>query len=294
VNGNLRGGAVLIVNTGARHGRDRFDSVRGLLAAGGVPLAAAIAAESGAALVRAVREAVAGGARMIVLGGGDGTVSAAVDHLVNGDTVLGILPLGTANSFARSVNIPLDLEAAVEVIAAGRVAAVDLGRINEDYFANVATIGFSTAIGATMPPLLKKALGRFSYPVVGAGRLLRHQPFRCTIEDEAGAHSFRCLEVRIANGAFQGGVRISEEADVRSGEIVIQVMKAESRLQVVRSWARMAAGSAPLPSDMASLRVRKARLTADPVQEVSVDGERTVSTPVDISVAPHALRLIVP
>src|SRR3546814_2461195 len=74
------------------------------------------------------------------------------------------LPLGTANSFARTLGIPLDLPGAVDVIANGRRARIDLGAINNDYFANVAAIGLPSLVGSTIPDGLKRVLGRHRPP----------------------------------------------------------------------------------------------------------------------------------
>src|SRR3546814_2360379 len=76
------------------------------------------------------------GAKMVIVGGGDGSVSGSVDSFVDKDCIFALLPLGTANSFARTLGIPLDLPGAVDVIANGRRARIDLGAINNDYFAN--------------------------------------------------------------------------------------------------------------------------------------------------------------
>src|SRR3546814_18304232 len=82
----------------------------------------------------------------MILGGGDGTISGLVDHLVGTGTALGVLPLGTANSFARTLGIPLDIAGAVEVLRTGTRKRIDLGMIDKDYFANCAAIGISPQI----------------------------------------------------------------------------------------------------------------------------------------------------
>ena len=80
-------------------------------------------------------------APMVIVGGGDGSLSSAVDHFIGTNTVFAILPLGTANSFARTLGIPLDLDGAIDVIAKGRRKRIDLGCIDGDYFANAAAHG---------------------------------------------------------------------------------------------------------------------------------------------------------
>src|SRR3546814_10016214 len=88
---------------------------------------------------------------MVIVGGGDGSVSGSVDSFVDKDCIFALLPLGTENSFARTLGIPLDLPGADDVIAIGRRARIDLGAIHNDYFANVAAIGVPSLVGSTIP-----------------------------------------------------------------------------------------------------------------------------------------------
>jgi diacylglycerol kinase (ATP) len=112
--------AALIVNTRARRGREQVARARRLLATLGVSLAVFYAPRGSARLPATVRAALDAGCDLIILGGGDGTVSAAVDLLAHHRAVLGLLPLGTANDFARTLGIPADLDAACAVIARGK------------------------------------------------------------------------------------------------------------------------------------------------------------------------------
>ena len=110
-----------------------------------------------------VREEMTKGRKFIILGGGDGSISSVVDHLAYASVVFGLLPLGTANSFARTLGIPLDLKGAIDVLVNGKVADVDLAKINEDYFANGSSIGMPAIVGRATPHSLKKWLGRGAY-----------------------------------------------------------------------------------------------------------------------------------
>src|SRR5688500_1908097 len=102
-----------------------FEEARRLLEEAGVELLAADAVRNPKFLDDHVRDAVAAGAPMIIVGGGDGSMSGTIDHLVGHDCVFAVLPLGTANSFARTLGIPLDLAGAVAVIAGGERRRID-------------------------------------------------------------------------------------------------------------------------------------------------------------------------
>ncbi|NDU79681.1 diacylglycerol kinase, partial [Actinomadura sp. DSM 109109] len=135
-------------------------------------------------LTKHVEEAVAAGAPMIIVGGGDGSLSSAVDYLVGKDTVFALLPLGTANSFARSMNIPLDLEGAIDVIANGVRRRVDLGMIDDDYYANNAAIGIAPQIAESVPHWLKGTFGKAGYLFWAARVLISYKPFTVVVNGE--------------------------------------------------------------------------------------------------------------
>lgn len=96
---------------------------------------------SGMEIERTIRDALGGGVHGIVAGGGDGTISTAVEVLAHGTVPLGVLPLGTLNHFAKDLGIPLDLPGAVRVIAAGHLSHIDLGEVNGHIFINNSSIG---------------------------------------------------------------------------------------------------------------------------------------------------------
>ena len=158
--------AMLVVNAESRRGAAAFEEVRDKLAAAGLELMDAHAVQNPEVMEPIVKAAIAK-APMVIVGGGDGTLSSAVDHFVGTDTVFAVLPLGTANSFARTLGLPLDLDGAIEVIAHGRRKRIDLGIIDGDYFANAAALGLSPLIADTVPHGLKRYLGMVGYLVVG-------------------------------------------------------------------------------------------------------------------------------
>src|SRR5215207_908290 len=132
--------AILIVNAKSRQGAAAFDEARRLLGEAGIELIETHAVKNPKKMGGLVKAAIAK-APMVIIGGGDGTLSETVDFFLGTDTVFAILPLGTANSFARTMAIPLNLPGAVAVIANGRPLAIDLGCINDDYFLNNAAMG---------------------------------------------------------------------------------------------------------------------------------------------------------
>jgi len=241
------------------------------------------------------RTALAKQPDILILGGGDGTISSLVDHIVGSDIPLGLLPLGTANSFARTLGIPFDLDEAINIIAAGHRRRIDLGMIDDDYFANSAAIGMSPLIAKTIPHQLKRFGGRAGYALWAAVQSARFEPFRVTVTVDGGARAIlSALEVRIANGSYHGGTRVVEQAKVDSGEIVVQVVEGETHGRLALNWLATLAGSDLRHQLTREFRGRAIRIETNPPLPISIDGEVLARTPVTAKVAPHAIEVFAP
>ena len=288
--------AVLVVNAHSRKGRALFRRATFALRGAGIRLISAHAVRKKGQLIPTVKKAVRDGAPMVIVGGGDGSLSSAVDELVDRDCVFALLPLGTANSFARTLGIPLDLEGAIETIVTGRRRWVDLGVIDGDYFANSAAIGLSPLIGATVPHNLKKWFGRFGYLTWAIWWIYRFKPFELVIETEDGErHEMSALEVRIANGGYHGGVEVVDDARVDSGEVVIQAIAGRAKHRLLRNWLAVLMNDRRSKRDtVVDFHATKFRLITDPPLPISIDGEVLGHTPATIEVAERAIEVVVP
>ena len=286
--------AALIVNVHSRKGEALFQQAREKLEAAGVRLIAAHAVRDPERLQETVREAVGSGAPMVIVGGGDGSLSGTVDELVGKDCVFGVLPLGTANSFARTLGIPLDLEGAVQVIAQGRRRRIDLGMIDHDYFVNAASLGLSPMIGKTVPHKLKRYLGRVGYLLWAVKCSVGFRAFRLTIDDGQAERRMWSTEVRILNGPYHGGVELSDRADVDSGEIVVQAVVGRSHARLAWDWYAKFFKLRDRDAQTEEVRGQSFRIETQPRQRISVDGEVVAKTPATVKVAAGAIDVAVP
>jgi len=293
---DTRRSAVLIVNAHARSGADQFESAKRLLTEKGFGLDERFAVQEPARIPDIVTKAVEDVHAFIIIGGGDGTISSAINALVGKDVTCGLLPLGTANSFARSLKLPLDLEGAVDVLANGRIKQVDLGRISGRYFATAAAIGLSTEIQRSKPHALKRLIGPLAYPAVAAAVLPKFKPFACTLTfDNGECRNFpAALEVRIANAPYEGGVEASPDASLTSGDLVVHIVSGTSKWRLVKTWAQIVGGMDPHGPGYETLRAKGLQITTEPVRHVNVDGEAAQQTPLSVSIARKALRMMVP
>ena len=286
--------AVLVVNAHSRRGRALFREARSKLEAAGLRLIDAHAVTNPRHLIPTVKEAVRAGAPMVIVGGGDGSLSSAVDELVDRDCVFALLPLGTANSFARTLGIPLDLDGAIATIATGKRRRIDLGMIDGDYFANCAAMGLAPMIGEGIPHGLKRWLGRFGYFLWGAWCLVKFRPFRMNLRGEDLDETIWATEVRIGNGGHHGGVELIESAEVDSGEIVVQAVVGRSRFSLLRDWFAKYWKLESREHTTREFHARRIEIETRPRQRISIDGEVVAKTPCVAQVAERAIEVVVP
>ena len=286
--------AVLVVNAQSRKGDALFREAHDKLVAAGITLVAAHAVHDGADLIPTVRQAVESGAPMVIVGGGDGSLSSTIDEFVGHDCVFALLPLGTANSFARTLAIPLTLDGAIQTIAHGRLRRLDLGVVNGDYFANAAALGISPLIGETVPHKLKRYLGRIGYLLWAVWCLLRYKSFRLHVEQDGKHTSLWATEVRIFNGRFHGGVELLENEALDDGEIVIQAVAGQSVLSLAWHWFTHFFKLPGRDTQTVEFRGSRMRIETRPKLKISVDGEVVTQTPALIESAHKAIEVVVP
>ena len=285
--------AILIVNTASRNGAAAFEPARDKLIAAGVELIAARAVDNPERLPGEVTSAI-DRAPMVIVGGGDGSLSETVDHFLGRDTVFALLPLGTANSFARTLDIPLDLDGAIEVIAKGEARPIDLAAINGDYFLNNAALGLAPMVAESVPSGLKRSFGRLGYLLWAGWAAANFKAFRLCVDDGKHTHRIWATEARIANGRFHGGVELIESADLHSGEIVVQAVEGRSLAKLGVSYLAAALKHPRRHDTVREIHAPRVRIDTKPRMRVSIDGELGPETPFDAWAVPQAIVVAAP
>lgn len=285
--------AALIVNAKSRKGRKLFRRARELAKELPFPVAS-YEVRKPTLLEAAVKNALAKKPDLVILGGGDGTMSGLVDLLVGNKAKLGVLPLGTANSFARTLGIPLDLKGAMDVIAAGHFRRIDLGMVDGDYFANCAAIGISPMIAETVPHGLKAALGRVGYLSWAAWKFFRFKPFTLIVNDGSGEKRLKVVEVRISNGPYHGGTELVDGADVDTGEIVVQAVTGHVKRRLIWNWFTSFFRLEARKDTVESFSGKKLSVSTEPPLAISIDGEVLAKTPVTAKIAAGVIEVAAP
>ena len=289
----------LVVNGGSRKGQEAGQLARERLAAAGGGDVRLYAAPDGSRLLATLDEALASGPSMLVVGGGDGSVGAAAGRVAGSDTQLGVLPLGTANDFARTLEIPADLDGAVRAIVDGRVVDIDLGRAGEHPYLNVASLGLSVATTARLTARMKKRLGPVAYPVAAARAYRSHQPFSVRIEFPDGDHPTLevadVLQVAVGNGRhYGGGYTVAPGAGIDDGTLDVYCIQ-KGRLRDHVSIARLFKTGDFVEHEKVHHAVTQAvHVVTDPPQPVNLDGEVLATTPLTFRLERNAVHVVVP
>jgi YegS/Rv2252/BmrU family lipid kinase len=293
--------AALIVNTRSRSGERVFFQALDRLQELGVSLGVTYAIRDPARLPETVREVLDNGSgyRFLILGGGDGTVSSVVDFLAHHHVVLGLLPLGTANDFARTLEIPQDIEGACKAIAGGKVVDIDLGLAGDNYYVNVASVGLGVETTRTLSPWLKKSTGPLAYPAAAIRAFLRHEPFAARLTFPDGDHEpveyGRLLQVAVGNGRFYGGgMVVAPESGIDDKTLDVYAIDLGRHRNLIGVARYLRSGDFIRMEGVHHFRTSRVRLETDPELAVNIDGEVVARTPQDFSVVQNALHVLVP
>jgi YegS/Rv2252/BmrU family lipid kinase len=286
--------AVVVVNAHSRRGQEAFEQACERLGGAGIKVLERHAVDDPDEMRPIIRDAIGRGVPMVIVGGGDGSLSTTIDDFLGSETVFAFLPLGTANSFAKTLGVPVELEGAVDVIANGERKRIDLGFIDNDYFANAAAMGMSPLIAETVPHKLKRWLGMLGYALWAIRVAFRFRPFRLYVDDGQTVHKVWATEARIANGTHHGGVELVESARVDSGEIVVQAVTGKSVVGLAWSWFATLFKLRARKATVTEFHGRKLRVETRPPQKISIDGELAARTPVTVGVARAAVWVAAP
>jgi len=243
---------------------------------------------------RLAQEAATEDYHAVVAVGGDGTVNETASGLVGTDTALGILPRGSGNGLARSLNIPLQAAQALEVICSGKEHRIDAGRAAHRYFFVVTGVGFDANVGHKFN--LAAWRGPLPYFYIAAREFANYQPepLRLFIEDHV--IDLTPFLVAIANTEQYGnGAIIAPHARPDDGVLDVCVVQPMNFAEFVMHAPKLFNGTANTVPKITYYRSKTATIEKSGPVLFHVDGEAQVSDgPVNISVQPQALKVIVP
>ena len=285
--------ALLIVNDKSRQGGTDLDAALEVFRRGGVEVF--LRQGDGPEEVDRLIRKNACRADLVILAGGDGTLHRGAGALLDSGLPFGILPLGTANDLARTLQIPLDLEGAANAIVAGRQREIDLAQANGQLFFNVAHLSVGVHLQNAVSPEMKQPWGSLSYLRALAQTLGDRRSFQVTARHDGGVQSFRSIQVAIGNGrCYGGGMTIAEDAEIDDAFLHLYSIAPLGFWRLCRLVSPLRPGMAKEPAAVRVLRTSQVTLETDHRMPVSADGELITYTPVEFTVLPNALTVYAP
>ena len=284
--------ALLIANEQSRRG-DAVGPFLAALEAGGLAIRRepCRSADDLVPTIRALKDEVCA----VILGGGDGTMHAAAPALIETGLPLGILPLGTANDLARTLELPEDAAAAAAVILRGKIRAIDLGTLNSVPFFNVASLGLSVAVTKRLSGIMKRRLGVLAYPVAASMAIVRAGRFSASLRADGVETLTTTLQIAVGNGRFYGGGNIVDAAAaIDDGLLNVYSLEPRARWRLLLMGTAFRAGEHRQLREVRTLTCRTLTVTTKRPHDVSADGEIVARTPAHFGVLRQAVRVFVP
>jgi diacylglycerol kinase (ATP) len=244
----------------------------------------------------AAAEAARRGFDLVVAAGGDGTLNEVVSGLAEMERrpPVGVLPLGTTNDLARALGIPRAWDAAVDLIAEGYVKPIDIGRVNERYFVNIAGGGSLTELTYEVPSKMKTMLGQLAYYMKGFEKLPRLRPIKMKVTTDEETIEDEYMIFLIANSNSVGGFeKLAPDAAIDDGFMDAFFLKRCNLADFIRLATMVVRGEKVQDPLLVQFRSKRMRIESPDYVQLNLDGEFGGTLPCDIAVLPKHIGVFV-
>lgn len=235
---------------------------------------------------------------LIVACGGDGTVNEVVKGIMNSERKipLAILASGTVNDFAKYLRLPRTANDFYKMIKREKIISVDIGKVNDDYFVNVAAGGLLTNVGYQVQPDMKAILGRMAYYFEGVKELTQQNldPIRVKIHSEEYSNEEEILLFLVSNSSSIGGFKkLAPEADVLDGLLDVVLIKKSAITDLANIFINILTGDHINHPNVVYYKTKSVFIESDSDVNIDVDGEFGGKLPADFKVIPKGLKLLI-
>ncbi|MCI5727636.1 MAG: YegS/Rv2252/BmrU family lipid kinase [Clostridium sp.] len=224
------------------------------------------------------------GYKYILVSGGDGTVDSVVNAMKrkNVDLPIGILPLGTANDFAKFLGIPNKVEDALERILKFNPKPIDLGKVNDKYFVNVASTGLLTDVSQKTDVNLKNTIGKLAYYLKGLEEIPNFRKLKVKITTDEMVYDDTMYLILVFNGQTAGNLRLATIAEVDDGYLDLIIIKAVQLYEILPLFIKILKGDHLDSKKVVYVKTKKIRIETDEEIVTDIDGEKGPDFPLDI------------
>jgi YegS/Rv2252/BmrU family lipid kinase len=230
----------------------------------------------------------------ILVAGGDGTVDSVVNAMKNKDIniPIGILPVGTANDFGKLINMPNDVEEACRQILNSKPVAVDVGKINNKYFINVASSGLFTDISQKIDINLKNTLGKVAYSLKGIEEIPNFRKLKIKISSKECKYHGEMYLLLVFNGKSAGNLNLATEAEITDGKLDVIVFKAIQLIELLPLLIKLLRGEHLDSDKVVYFRTDDVYIESSEDIVTDIDGERGPDFPLRIQCIKGGIKLL--
>lgn len=243
-----------------------------------------------------VTQAKEQGYKKVIVCGGDGTINEAINALVGSDVMLGILPMGTGNDFARNLGIKEDLDFACNVLYQGKVRQVDVVKVNgSKYYGSVGGIGFDSEVASWANRYKKFTPGINIYVLAILAKLFTYKFKKVEITYDTGNYRGEILMAAFGNTKwYGGGINITPTALMDDGWLDICIVDKINKAKLLLFFPAAFKGNHTKFSEVNLYRAKTISIISETPLQLLGDGELICQTPISLEVVPQALKVIAP
>jgi YegS/Rv2252/BmrU family lipid kinase len=231
----------------------------------------------------------------VLIAGGDGTVDTVVNCMKekNIQLPIGILPAGTANDFAKFIGMPADVEESCEIILSSKPKAVDIGKINDKYFINVASTGLFTDVSQKTDVNLKNTMGRLAYYVKGLEQLPNFRSLKIKVESDEIVFNGEMYLMLVFNGQTAGNLKLAYKAEIDDGFLDVIIIKAGVIKDLVALFINMIKGD-HLEGQQGLVYFKTRKLYVECHEDIvtDIDGEKGPDFPLNIECVKGGIEVL--
>jgi len=234
---------------------------------------------------------------LVVAAGGDGTIYEVINGLApfRERPTLGIIPTGTTNDFARALGIPREIDGACDILASGTVQDIDIGKVNQQYFINIAGGGTLTELTYEVPSKLKTVLGQLAYYMKGIEKLVLLRPTRMRIESKEKVIDEEIMMFLVANSHSIGGFeKLAPKANLQDGYFDVLVVKKTSIPEFIKLASYALRGEHLDDERVIYFQTAELQVTSEHTVHLNLDGELGGQLPSQFRVLHKHLKILTP
>ena len=241
-----------------------------------------------------LKQAIDEGLDSVVVIGGDGALHGVLDHIADSDLTFGLIPAGTGNDTARTLDIPLkDTKSAVDILLRGKTRTIDLAMAGEAFVATVVASGFDSKVNERANAMTWPR-GNMRYNIAILAELKVFEPLPFIIDLDGEVIERDAMLVAVGNGpSFGGGLRMCEGAVIDDGYLDVVIINPVSKVELLKVFPKLSKGTHVTHPSYEHHLVKNVTISSPGIVAYG-DGERLGTLPITISARPGVLRVFVP